>query len=369
MKKIYRSILSLAMVLTIIAFTACSMDSMDPTPEPDVPTDLPFEVKAEITIFDGSTLEFSEKPVRAQWGISDDLLYKIAFVFPKNTKIRQRLNGSLIPIYAVSEYQAVNRIFPQKDYGKSAYEIILTDVMGKEAYGIRVISTHMGRGLLPIYIDGLTERAVNPGNSIIYVWDIDPSKPKPTDDNTLAYFRLPSRDIQSDDKEIAALAKTITNGINSDYEKTRAIHLWVAGNIWYNFDWLNGVKDKDAVRLNGEESWSSTYVLRNKRGVCGGYANLTVALLRAAVIPANSISGSAGGDAHAWTEAYVDNRWINMDSTWDSKNRYENGKFSPKQDPGSSWFDVPDKEFSKTHIRTSYADYILKNGLAATKAQ
>lgn len=44
---------------------------------------------------------------------------------------------------------------------------------------------------------------------------------------------------------------------------------------------------------------------------------------------------------------------------------YENGKFSPKQTPGNLWFDVPDKEFSKTHKITAYAEYILKNGLAA----
>jgi len=357
-------------LIAIIGFSliSCGNGSMDDVPDSDPLKKPSFKVEAEIPIFDGSTLQFSKKPVRAQWGIGESP-YDIALVFPKNTKIAQKLNGEFILITASSEYRAVNRIFPMKDYGTPRFELTLTNEMGKEAFGIRIISIGEGRGLLPIYIDGLTERAVNPGDSIIYVWDIDPSKPKPTDDKTLANLRLPSRDIQSNDPEIAALAKTITNGKNSDYEKARAIHQWVAGNIWYNYDRLDGIFDKDAVSLEGEESWASTYVLRNKRGVCEGYAHLTAALLRAVGIPAKLIAGSGGGDGHSWNEAYADARWINIDTTWDSKNRYENGKFSPKQAPGNQWFDVPDNEFSKTHKITGYAEYILKNGLAATEVR
>jgi transglutaminase-like putative cysteine protease len=244
--------------------------------------------------------------------------------------------------------------------------------MGREANGIRIISTNMERGLMTILIDGVTEQAKNPGDSILYAWEIDPSRPKPTDDQTLAKFRLPSRYVQSDDPEIAALAVTITNGKNGDYEKARAIHQWAAGNIWYNYDWLNGVADTSAVGLEGEETWSSTYILRNKRGVCEGYASLTAALLRAVDIPAKYMSGQgqtgAGGVVpHGWLEAYADARWINMDPTWDSKNRFENGRFSSQQAPGSAWFDVPDEEFSKTHTSNVYAQYILENGLAAER--
>jgi len=348
------------------SFAACGDgggNSMNNDTDSDPLTKPSFKVEAEIATYEGSTLLFSKKPVRAQWNIGDDSLYNIAFVFPINTKIAQKRNGEFVLITASSEYQSMNRIFPIREYGKLRYEITLNNDMGKEAYGIRISSTDMGIGLLPIYINGVTERAVNPGDSIMYVWDIDPSKPKPTDDKTLAKFREPSRSIQSNAPEIVALAKTITNGINSDYEKARAIHQWVAGNIWYNYDGVN----KDAVFFRGEESWYSTFVLRNKLGVCEGYARLTAALLRAVGIPSKETGGYTGSTGHAWNEAYADARWINMDTTWDSNNRYENGKFSPKQAPGNQWFDVPDNEFSKTHKSTGYAEYILKNGLAATE--
>jgi hypothetical protein len=266
MKKTFKLLAILALLAAIgFSFIACSME---PASEPDAPPKPFDEVKAEIKVFDGSTLEFSEKPVRAQWGIGDSP-YDIAFVFPLNTMIRQRLNGALVQIKAVSEYRAKNRIFPIKDYGNYAYELTLTREIGKETYGVRIVSANMDRGLLTVLIDGLTELAVNPGNSIIHASDIDPSKPKPADEKTLAGLRLPSRDIQSDAREIAALAKTTTDSKTGDYEKAKAIHQWAAGNIWYNYDWLNGSGDKNAEWREGEETWSSTFVLRNKRGICG----------------------------------------------------------------------------------------------------
>ena len=377
MKKFKSFLALIAIALAIVIFATCSMNPTDEQSDPPEPPNAPsgpldepsFIPKVELKMFDGTTLQFSEMPVRAQWGIGENP-YDIAFVFPLHTRLVQRLNGELVPIYAISEYRAVNRIWPNDGLGDPTYELTLTRAMGREAYGVRIGSTNMGRGLLPVLIDGVTELAVKPGESTIYAWQIDPSAPKPTDAQTLARFQLPSRDIQSDDPEIAALAGTITNDKNSDYEKARAIHQWVAGNIWYDFDLLKGITD-GLVWLPGEENWYSTFVLRNKRNICGGYANLTAALLRAADIPAKAISGSAGegGGAHGWVEAYANARWINMDPTWDSKNRFENGKFSPQQTPGSQWFDVPDSEFSKTHKITSYANYILENGLAATEVK
>jgi hypothetical protein len=73
--------------------------------------------------------------------------------------------------------------------------------MGREdPYGVRICSEYMGRGLMTVLIDGVTELARKPEDSLIYVWDIDPSLPKPADDKTLAKLLLPSRDIQSGER-------------------------------------------------------------------------------------------------------------------------------------------------------------------------
>jgi len=323
-----------------------------------------FTAKTEIPIFDGSILLFSEKPVRAQWNIGE-FPYDTSFVFPKGTKVAQKLNGIWIPIYAVSEYDIINRnLSSESYYGESTLELILFEEMGSAAYGVRICSTHWGRGLLPVLIDAVSERAVNPGDSLISVREMEMYSKKPTDEESLAYLRKPSREVQSDDPDIIALADTITSGISSEYEKARAIHDWVAENICYDSGLLTGASISELIFENGEEKWYSTCVLRNRRAVCGGYANLNAALLRAVGIPAKNISGQAGGMAHEWNEAFVDGRWINIDTTWDTNNFYEDGQPLPQQACGNKYFDISDAEIAETHTVFYYADYIIANQLA-----
>lgn len=108
-------------------------------------------------------------------------------------------------------------------------------------------------------------------------------------------------------------------------------------------------------------------VLENRRCVCRGYANLGVALMRAAGIPAIaqqcytlSIDNDSSWDDlnnkineanHIIPIAYVENRWVYMDITWDSDNKYENGTFSKKIGCGLSrkYFDTTLELISNTH--------------------
>jgi len=95
--------------------------------------------------------------------------------------------------------------------------------------------------------------------------------------------------------------------------------------------------------------------------VCQGYAELTNVLIRMAGIPCRVVSGYAiwvdsqswetvnhVGSNHAWNEAFVDGRWVIIDTTWDSGNKYENGKFN-KKDSKHLYFDTTLKSFSLDH--------------------
>ncbi len=69
---------------------------------------------------------------------------------------------------------------------------------------------------------------------------------------------------------------------------------------------------------------SAETVLLERRAICSGYAELTVALLQALGIPTITVSGSSHGASgswsnHAWNEAYVDGHWIIIDNTWGMK--------------------------------------------------
>jgi len=80
--------------------------------------------------------------------------------------------------------------------------------------------------------------------------------------------------IQSDDPLIVAKAQELVDGAIRQVEAVDAIQAWVRGNITY------GGSPNDA-----------SSVFRNRSGVCAGFSTLTVALLRAAGIPARYHSG------------------------------------------------------------------------------
>lgn len=69
------------------------------------------------------------------------------------------------------------------------------------------------------------------------------------------------------------------------------------------------------------------FLFSTRNGFCEHYASAFVVLMRAAAIPARVVTGYLGGemngdymivrqsDAHAWTEAYLDGRWVRFDPT------------------------------------------------------
>ncbi len=142
------------------------------------------------------------------------------------------------------------------------------------------------------------------------------------DKRDLTYL-LPSVYVQSDDPQIIALAKQITQGRKTDMEKTKAIHDWVASHIAY---------DTKAYFKGTAGTYSALETLRLKRAVCNGYANLNAALHRAVGIKARIISGVAIQPSkgatwkktdktkanHAWNEVLVNEKWIIEDTTWDA---------------------------------------------------
>lgn len=159
---------------------------------------------------------------------------------------------------------------------------------------------------------------------------------------------------ESERKQIEELAKEITKGAKSDYEKLRKINDWLAQNIYY--DW-----DAYMSRTYGKTDAYGT--LKARKSVCQGYAELTNALLRAVGIPSRLVSGHAlGVDSsgrywdevdhrkanHAWNEAFVDSRWVVLDTTWNTNNKYENGTFK-KGKMNYKYFDPSLEVFSYTH--------------------
>ena len=165
-----------------------------------------------------------------------------------------------------------------------------------------------------------------------------------------------TEDIQVDSAEIKQVANQITSAATDDYEKAKLLHDWVAENIYY---------DLDAFYSENYDGLDAVNVLHTKKGVCEGYANLYAALVRSLGIPCRKQSGYALGidtnkkwdiqainrteTNHAWNEVYVNNKWIIVDATWDSTNKYQNGNYESGNRITNLYFDSTLEFFSLSH--------------------
>lgn len=144
-------------------------------------------------------------------------------------------------------------------------------------------------------------------------------------------------------------ANLITAGITDDYAKVKAIHDWVANNMYY--DYSDGDTIINDVAAANAEVFPGSGVM--KRTICVGFAGVTENLMVAAGFPAKTVGGNTvmGVEGHAWNEVYVDGRWVFLDTTYDSKNLFDGttGTFSKQVQCAQTYFDTPIAEWSTTH--------------------
>lgn len=147
------------------------------------------------------------------------------------------------------------------------------------------------------------------------------SKYKYIQDDKLKDCVLPSVDCESDNKKIIKLSKQIINDKKkelkkkygkkykkksielTDEEKANAILHWVQKKINYN-EYFN--TRRGALKT-----------LKDKVGNCADSTHLTVALLRAANIPAKYNAKEIGDKGHVWPVVYFDKKWHHGESTLD----------------------------------------------------
>lgn len=141
----------------------------------------------------------------------------------------------------------------------------------------------------------------------------------------------------------AGISAYIKDNFKTDTERIRAIFVWVAGNINYDVDRLLG-KGNPIGRQPVED------VVKTRKAVCGGYADLFKELCNQCSIRSMVIGGYVkqkgvvvGSMAHAWNAVELDHSWYLFDPTWAAG--YVNGnKFT--------------KRFSETYYKLTPADMI-----------
>lgn len=183
-----------------------------------------------------------------------------------------------------------------------------------------------------------------------YFWNLDLIKT-----SRLYTYHTPLIDNSID---VVGFAKNIVKGANSINEKILRVHNWVAENLYY---------DRDLLVIPNRCNLSVCEVLRERRCVCQGYIDLSLALLTSIGIKAEGIfctainSSNNGGWGnkenrtldlnHVIIRAFNGDRWVYIDTTWDSANIYENGEKKNlfKIKPSLKYYDVSLQLISSTH--------------------
>jgi hypothetical protein len=126
----------------------------------------------------------------------------------------------------------------------------------------------------------------------------------------------PNRFLQSDDAKVMELAKSAAGDTKDAGEAAKRIEAFVANYI-------------DDMNLSVGYA-SAAEVAASKKGDCSEFAVLTAAMCRAVGIPAKVVTGiayvddfmgKAGFGGHAWTEAYIGDKWVGLDATFKAGGR------------------------------------------------
>ena len=152
-----------------------------------------------------------------------------------------------------------------------------------------------------------------------------------------------------------SLAKELTKECSTELKKVRAIFVWIADNIAYDFDLLQN--NQLRTELYTSEINVIEQTLNTKKAICSGYSYLFKELCEEVGIECVSIDGFSRQfldgfsekeiPDHSWNAVKISNEWYLLDVTWASGNGFGN-RFDKKLD--EFWFLTDPEEFKYTHF-------------------
>ena len=161
-------------------------------------------------------------------------------------------------------------------------------------------------------------------------------------------------------RTVPQLAASLAAHARTNHEKARLLFAWLAYHVAY---------DTEALRPGARQAdCSPAAVLRNRRAVCQGYADLFTAVARQMKLPARTVIGrgrtSSGKISsttnHAWNVYQADGRWHLMDATWGAGG-VGNYRFGQRFSP--FWFDTAPTKFIFSHLPEDSAWQLLPQTL------
>ena len=169
--------------------------------------------------------------------------------------------------------------------------------------------------------------------------------------------------------ELNKLTYNLTNNLETDVEKVRAIYVWICNNIANDFKLysLNERKRKhfenDSIQL---ENWNSKFkkilfkkLLKKKKTICTGYAYLFKEMCKIVGIKSKMVNGFARTASvafskltmpnHTWNVVMLEGKWYLCDPTWSTGISFpEEGRFQFSYNNG--YFLTAPELFLQNHL-------------------
>jgi len=115
------------------------------------------------------------------------------------------------------------------------------------------------------------------------------------------------------DQQAIIKAKSLTQGLNTDEQKVKAIYAYITKNFKYDYSKAKTVTS--GYFPNVEKIYTS------KTGICYDYSAVFAAMLRSVGVPTKLVKGYSTptkGVYHAWNEVFIGDKWKVIDTTTDS---------------------------------------------------
>ena len=160
------------------------------------------------------------------------------------------------------------------------------------------------------------------------------------------------KDIKSHPDQLVSYLEDVAE---TDLEKSRALYVWLAENISY---------DAKSINKNKYGDNTAEGVLKSKKAVCAGYANLFELLGKQMGLDILTLGGySKNTDDeqewyfvdeeadHAWNVIRIDGEWKVFDATWAAGIAYDDkkGRMVFKKQYTDNWFNLSPYEAIFTH--------------------
>ena len=169
--------------------------------------------------------------------------------------------------------------------------------------------------------------------------------------------------------ELNKLTYNLTQNLDTEVEKLRAIYVWICNNVANDFNLylLNERKRnrfvKDSIKL---QNWNSKFkkklfkkLLKKKRTICTGYAYLLKEMCKIVNIEARMVNGFGRTSTvdfteltmpnHTWNAVKLNNKWYLCDPTWSTGISFpEEGRF--QFDFNNGYFLADPKLFIQNHF-------------------